>query len=88
MQRILGLDPGLQTIGYGCIESNGKNHRLVGGDVIKTDSKDDLSQRLKIIYERFQELLNEFEPDSVSMERLFFFRNVTSAIRVAQARES
>ena len=84
-RKILGIDPGLQTVGFGCIESDGRHHRFLAGGVITTSSKDETPKRLEEIYDHLQELLAELQPDLVSMEKLFFVKNVTSGIRVAQA---
>ena len=84
-RKILGIDPGLQTVGFGCIASDGRQHRFLDGGVIRTSAKDDLAERLAIIHDHLQELLAELKPDLVSMERLFFVKNVTSGIGVAQA---
>ena len=87
-RKILGIDPGLQTVGFGCIESDGRHHRFLAGGVITTSSKDETPKRLEEIYDHLQELLAELQPDLVSMEKLFFVKNVTSGIRVAQAQGS
>lgn len=84
-QRILGIDPGLQAIGFGCIESDGSDHRFIDGGVITTPSTDETPKRLATIYNHLQELLAELKPEVVSMEKLFFVRNITSGISVAQA---
>ena len=84
-RRILGLDPGLRTTGFGCIESDGLKHRFIGGGVITTDNKQAPALRLAIIYDNLSSLITEFQPDVASIEKLFFFKNVTSAIKVAQA---
>ena len=84
-RRILGIDPGLQAIGFGCIESDGADHRFVDGGVITTPSSDETPKRLETIYDNLRELLRELQPEIVSMEKLFFVRNITSGISVAQA---
>ena len=84
-RRILGLDPGLRTTGFGCIESDGLKHRFIGGGVITTDSKQEPALRLATIYDNLISLITEFQPAVASIEKLFFFKNVTSAIKVAQA---
>ncbi|MYB40540.1 crossover junction endodeoxyribonuclease RuvC [Candidatus Saccharibacteria bacterium] len=84
-RRILGIDPGLQAIGFGCIESDGNDHRFIDGGVITTPASDETPKRLATIYDHLQELLAELKPELVSMEKLFFVRNITSGISVAQA---
>jgi crossover junction endodeoxyribonuclease RuvC len=73
-------------VGYGVIESaGGRLHRLDHGCI--TTSKDsDTGDRLLLIFERISALIEEWKPDSASMESLYFWKNVTSAIAVAEAK--
>ena len=74
--RILGLDPGIATIGFAILEVNkGKNHLLNCG-VITTPAHTKLSGRLEQIYNDVQQLLDCFKPDAVSIEELFFNNNM------------
>lgn len=82
---ILGIDPGLETVGFGCLKSDGQRHTFMDGGVIKTSSKEVLAVRLSIIYDNIRQLIDELRPDLVSMERLFFVKNITSGMKVAQA---
>ena len=83
---ILGIDPGLATVGFGVIKTdNGKLEYLDCG-VIKTSPDLELPERLNIIKKDFLALLKTFKPDVVGVEDLYFGRNVTSAIKVAHAR--
>jgi len=85
--RILGLDPGTASVGYGLIEESEGQISVVAYGVIRTEPKDgDSARRLQIIYEQLDELLNQFEPDAAAVEELFFGRNITTAISVGQAR--
>ncbi len=85
--RILGLDPGTATVGYGIVEELDGQVSVVDYGVIRTEPKDgDSAHRLQIIYEQLNELLNQFEPDAAAVEELFFGRNITTAISVGQAR--
>ncbi len=83
--KILGIDPGLQTIGFGYIKSDGRRHQFLDAGVIMTSSKDELPKRLEEIYDNLTGLLTELKPDLVSMEKLFFVKNITSGIVVSQA---
>ncbi|MDR3209785.1 MAG: crossover junction endodeoxyribonuclease RuvC [Oscillospiraceae bacterium] len=84
---ILGIDPGIATVGFGVIESAGANdvrHRQHG--VVTTEAGLRLALRLQRIYYDVGELLDTFRPDAVAIEELFFNTNVTTGIAVAQGR--
>lgn len=84
---ILGLDPGLATMGYGVVEKL-KNDDTVAIDygVILTPKEESLPVRLAMIEEGVNKLLNKFKPDEISVEELFFSKNITTGIPVAHAR--
>lgn len=85
--RILGIDPGTGILGFGVIEIDSKNKpHLVDGGVIRTPVKEDTSVRLKTIYDEITEIIKDLKPDVMSVEKLFFAQNVTTAMTVAQAR--
>lgn len=86
--RVLGIDPGLATTGYGVIEKKGmKTVALIHG-VIRTpgDGSTGLPGRLLIIYDAVSLLIRTYHPDHVAMEQLFFSKNRTSGIFVSEAR--
>lgn len=84
---ILGLDPGIGTMGYGVIEKDGRgNCRAVDYGVVKTPKDENLAVRLCILEEGVNAILDKFQPDEVSMEELFFSKNITTGIAVAHAR--
>ena len=82
---IMGVDPGLATIGYGIIESGRKN-KMIDFGVISTPPKISLPIRLKQIFCDIGLLIKKYDPDAIAVEELFFNTNVTTAIAVAQAR--
>ncbi len=85
--KILGIDPGTATIGYGLIEVQKKRELLFREcGVIETDKKSPMIERLKEIGQDIAALLKEMKPDLCVVEQLFFLKNVTSGISVAQAR--
>lgn len=84
--RILGIDPGIATIGFGIVDSDKNRHRLVTCGVITTPAHTSLSSRLEQIFEDLQRLLEAFKPDAVSIEELFFNTNITTGIAVAHGR--
>ncbi len=84
--KILGIDPGLATVGYGVVEFNGKSVVLVDYGVMTTPAGMKLSDRLDILHDTMSELIGRFDPDEVAFEELFFAKNVKTAITVAHAR--
>ena len=84
--RILGIDPGIATIGFGIIDKNKNDFSLVKCGVITTPAHIPLSDRLSQIYDDMCDLLAAFQPDAVSIEELFFNTNLTTGIAVAHGR--
>ena len=84
--RILGIDPGYGITGFGLIESERGQSRLLQCGAITTPPGMDFSARLEIIYEDMRKLLDMAKPDAVAIEELFFGQNVTTGIGVAQSR--
>ncbi len=84
--RILGIDPGYGITGFGLIEADRGNCRLLQCGAITTPAGMDFSARLEIIYEDMRQLLEKAKPDAVAVEELFFGQNVTTGIGVAQSR--
>lgn len=84
--RILGIDPGTGILGFGVIEQNGSKISLVDAGVIRTPVKEDDAVRLQTIYEELTEIIQDTKPQVMSVEKLFFAQNVTTAMTVAQAR--
>ena len=84
--RILGIDPGYGITGFGLIEADRGQSRLLQCGAITTPAGMDFSARLEIIYEDMRKLLEVAKPDAVAIEELFFGQNVTTGIGVAQSR--
>jgi crossover junction endodeoxyribonuclease RuvC len=85
--RIIGIDPGTAIVGYGVIEERDGDPVMVSCGTIKTAPSDGTTaERLQIIFTELNKLLDKFQPDSAAVEQLFFGRNVTTAIKVGQAR--
>jgi crossover junction endodeoxyribonuclease RuvC len=83
----LGLDPGTATIGFGLVEErNDGSLQAVHYGVITTTPDMPMWERLKVIYDDVQGLVDTYKPDHAGVEELFFARNVTTAITVAQGR--
>ena len=84
--RILGIDPGLATMGFGVIDTvNGKSTAVDYG-VVLTPKQEALPTRLAILEKGVKSLIEKYKPDEVALEELFFNNNVKTAIDVAQAR--
>ena len=84
--RILGIDPGYATIGFGIIETEGSRYRLLQCGVITTPAHTILASRLDQIYQDLRQLIDAFQPDAASIEELFFNTNITTGIAVAHGR--
>ena len=84
---ILGVDPGLATLGYGVIEKNEQGaFRLLDYGVVVTPKSEGLPVRLAMLEEGLSKVLQKHHPDEVAMEELFFSKNITTGIAVAHAR--
>lgn len=84
--RILGIDPGTGILGFGVIDIDGRNVQMVDAGVIRTPVKEDDAVRLLTIYEELTDIIVNTKPTVMSVEKLFFAKNVTTAMTVAQAR--
>jgi crossover junction endodeoxyribonuclease RuvC len=84
--KILGIDPGTGILGFGVVEVIGASFRLVDGGVIKTPAHTPHDERLEEIFDGLTEIIAATKPDVVSVEKLFFSRNITTAMTVAEAR--
>ncbi len=83
---ILGIDPGLATMGYGVISAVHGNFSVVDYGVVTTPKELTLPQRLKQIEEGVTELITTVKPQNIAIEELFFSKNITTGIPVAEAR--
>ena len=85
--RIIGIDPGTGILGFGVIEVvSGRPMRMVTAGVIRTPANTPLEDRLVEIYDGLKEIITETSPSVMSIEKLFFAQNVTTAISVSHAR--
>ncbi len=83
---ILGLDPGIADVGFGIIEKNKKGIRFIKTGSIKTVNLKSFSERLEIIYKKINKLIIKYKPDIIGVEKLYFARNIKTALDVSQAR--
>ena len=84
--RVFGIDPGSERTGYGCVETDGRCHRLVTCGAISATAGDAFPQRLARIHRELSALLRTCRPDSVAIENLFHAVNVNSALKLGHAR--
>ena len=83
---ILGIDPGLAIVGWGVIEYKNTKFRTLAYGSLKTPAGIRTEERLKSIYDGMNELIETYHPDAMAVEELFFNTNITTGIRVAEAR--
>lgn len=85
--RIIGIDPGTGILGFGVIDYTGNStFKLVDAGVIRTPAKQVDNERLLTIYDELSEIIKQHQPQVMSVEKLFFAQNVTTAMSVSQAR--
>lgn len=84
--RIIGIDPGTGILGFGVIEVDGVKVRMIDAGVIRTPPHTPLDERLEEIFDGLSEIIAATKPDVMSIEKLFFARNVTTAMSVSHAR--
>lgn len=84
--RIIGIDPGTGILGFGVVDMKGSVATLVTAGVIRTPAHTPLDVRLEEIYDGLTEIIAETKPEVMSIEKLFFARNVTTAMSVSHAR--
>lgn len=84
--RVLGIDPGTGILGFGVVEQAHGKPKLIDAGVIRTPVHQPLAERLVTIHDELAQLMGAHRLDALSVEKLFFARNVTTAISVSHAR--
>jgi crossover junction endodeoxyribonuclease RuvC len=84
--RIVGIDPGSERTGYGCVETDGRRHRLVACGAITAAAGDSFPARLARIYRELTTVLARTRPDAVAVESVFHAVNARSALKLGHAR--
>lgn len=84
--RIIGIDPGTGILGFGVVDMNGGKMSVIDAGVITTPANTALDIRLEDIFDNLTTIIAETKPDCMSIEKLFFAQNVTTAISVSHAR--
>ncbi len=84
--KVLGIDPGTGIVGFGVVELVSGKLKMLDAGVIRTPVKEVDSVRLKTIYDEIMSIIKQNNPDVLAVEKLFFSKNVTTAMSVSQAR--
>ncbi len=84
--RILGIDPGIGRTGWGVIDTQSSNLKVISYGCIETPVSQEIGERLNDVYDEIVQLLNKYMPDGVGIEDLFFNTNTKTAFVVGQAR--
>lgn len=84
--RILGIDPGTGRLGFGVIDVDGLRVSLVDAGVITTPAHTPHDERLEDIFDSLTDIIKQTKPEVVSIEKLFFSKNITTAMTVSEAR--
>jgi crossover junction endodeoxyribonuclease RuvC len=85
-RRIIGVDPGIASTGWGVVEYSNGRLRCIGYGSIETGTELLRGERLFLIYESFLKVLKKYKPEEAAVENLYFGRNISSAMAVAEAR--
>ena len=84
--RVLGIDPGSETLGWGVVKKDGSFYRLIDYGTVKSSPKDHFAKRLAKIFDDLQDVIDRFQPDVLSIEDAFFAVNVKVALKLGQVR--
>jgi crossover junction endodeoxyribonuclease RuvC len=84
--RVLGIDPGSETLGWGVVEGVGMKYAVVDFGVVKASPREAFSKRLAKMFKGVAEVIERFEPDSLSIEEAFYAVNVGVALKLGQVR--
>ena len=84
-QRILGIDPGTNILGFSVIEIQGKSIKLIEMSVLKLGKIDDMSKRMKVLFDTISNIIDKYQPEILSIEAPFFGKNVQSMLKLGRA---
>lgn len=84
--RVLGIDPGSETLGWGVVEGNGNKYSLVDFGTVRSNPRDAFSKRLAKIYSEIEQLIDRTNPDALAIEEAFYSINVSVAMKLGQVR--
>lgn len=84
--KVLGIDPGSETLGWGIVEGSGNKYSLVALGAVRSNPKHAFSKRLVKIYSEIDEVVKEHSPDALAIEEAFYSINVNVAMKLGQVR--
>ncbi len=84
--KVLGIDPGSQTLGWGVVEGSGLKYSLIDFGTVKSSPRQSFSKRLLKIYDELEKVIGQFQPDVLSVEEAFYANNVKVALKLGQVR--
>lgn len=84
--RVLGIDPGSETLGWGIVDGNVSKYAGVDFGVVKSNPREPFAKRLRNIFDGVAEVIDRFEPDVLSIEEAFYAANVSVALKLGQVR--
>lgn len=84
--RVIGVDPGSDSTGYGVVDSDGKHHRLVECGAIRAPSRSSFAERLCVISDKLDEVVRRLKPGACAVEETFYAVNVKTALKLGHAR--
>ncbi len=84
--RVLGVDPGLARMGWAIVEISGRSPELIGCGCVETPAGQRTEKRLQTLHQRLGQIILDYKPESMAVEKLYFTSNVTTAMTVSQAR--
>lgn len=84
--KVLGIDPGSETLGWGVVEGGGLKYSLVDFGTVKSSPREKFSKRLLKAYTGVSEVIQKFQPDVISIEEAFYAVNVNVALKLGQVR--
>ena len=84
--RVLGIDPGSETLGWGVVEGSGLKYALVDYGTVKSSPREKFSKRLLKVYDGVSDVIEKFQPDVVAIEEAFYAVNVNVALKLGQVR--
>ena len=84
--RVLGIDPGSETLGWGVVEGDRLKYAAVDFGTVKASTKLAFSKRLLTMYDGISEVIDRFQPDVLSVEEAFYAKNASVAIKLGQVR--